>query len=85
MKDNKCNAYNHTYKCNEKDCDGCRYRINEKKPTLTIKQFLETMLASHKCTFYLNDKLVDLDVLYDCDDVLTGFEFEDGGIVRLYC
>lgn len=85
MKDSKCYAYNHTYKCNEKDCDGCGYRMNEKNSTITIKQFLEIMHASYRCTFYLNDKLVDLDALYDCNNVLTGFEFEDGNIVRLYC
>ena len=27
MKDSKCKAYMHTYKCDNKSCEGCSYRI----------------------------------------------------------
>ena len=83
MKDNKCNAYIHTYKCNEQNCEGCSYRIQE-KPIVSIAELIKIMYAPTKYTFYLNDKIVDLDMLYDNDAPLNGLQFESNNVVRLY-
>lgn len=83
MKDNECKAYKNTYKCSANSCKGCGYRMSS-KPQISIKDFVNLMYMPTKYTFYLDEKLVDLDSLYDLSNLLSGFEFEDGNVVLLY-
>lgn len=53
MKDLECHAYLHTYKCNEKDCEGCKYRYSD----LVYK--LNELAIQTDCPIYLGDKEVD--------------------------
>ena len=35
LKDVECKAYVHTYKCNEKSCDGCKNRYGRRRKVMT--------------------------------------------------
>lgn len=51
---------------------------------IRIKDFVEKCNGKYLISFYLNDKLVDLDILEDNEDELDYFEFECNNVVRLY-
>lgn len=38
MKDVECEAYIHSYKCNEKSCDGCKNRYGRRRKVMTGKE-----------------------------------------------
>lgn len=54
MKDLECKAYLHTYKCNEKDCEGCKYRYSD------LIHKLHELAIQTDCPVYLGDKEVDM-------------------------
>lgn len=81
MKDNECKAYLHTDKCQESSCEGCQYRMDVK---MTVCQFINLIYNKSQITFYLNNKLVDIDELFDNGSIIVGFEFEDASVVRIY-
>lgn len=38
LKDVECKAYVHTYKCNEKSCDGCKNRYGRRRKVMTGRE-----------------------------------------------
>ena len=47
---------------------------------MTIKDFIEKLYNKSTITFYINDKIVDLDQIIYCDYELDGFECCDNAI-----
>lgn len=59
MKDVECKAYVHTYKCNEKSCDGCKNRYGRRRKVMTGRELNDKLIGMEKRIrqFALADKL----------------------------
>lgn len=51
---------------------------------MLVKELISKLLNHRDFSFYMNDKLIDIDELYDCDAILDNFEFESKTVIRLY-
>lgn len=50
---------------------------------MSIKNFIKRLLVRSRYTFYMNDKIIDLEVIEDSEIELDNYEFEDN-CIRLY-